>query len=285
MWREKEFDDQKRENRELIKTGREPQSLIDVLSIVEHPAFAEFYEQLRKDGYEFAEATPDDPEKRSTGDLISVGLREGWEEFDFAVPLVMREQDEELVQQHLDVMTLPAFPMQVTHLKKEIGKGDVFRSHDVQTGTQFGDYRVDGGIMTAMGYNDFLSRMARRLAEILSAPVTRSSNVFANISAFPYLQVNLPTLTGWVDEFIRRRLFDGDFDPHTDENWRLLKLDPAANHIIKEFGRKLPELTGTETTAPAEVVQRRLSEVQKLNVRESYSILTPKCIYELLPYP
>lgn len=285
MWREQEFDDQKRENRELIKTGREPQSLIDVLSIVEHPAFEEFYEQLRKDGYEFAEATPDDPEKRSTGDLISVGLREGWESFDFAVPLVMREQDEELVQQQLDVMTLPAFPMQATHLKREIGKGDVFRSHDVQTGTQFGDYRVDGGIMTATGYNDYLGRMARRIAESLSAPVTRSSNVFANISAFPYLQVNLPTLTGWVDDFIRRRLFDAEFDPHADENWRLLKLDPVANHIIKEFGRKLPELTATETTAPAEVAQRRLSEVPRLNVREAYSILTPKCIYERLPYP
>ena len=285
MWREKEFDDQKKENRELIKTGREPGSLIDVLSIVEHPAFAEFYEQLRKDGYEFAEALPDEPEKRSTGDLISVGLRDGWEEFDFAVPLVMREQDEELVQQHLDVMTLPAFPMQVAHLKREIGKGDVFRSHDVQTGTQFGDYRVDGGIMTATGYNDFLGRMARRIAESLSAPVTRSSNVFANISAFPYLQVNLPVLTGWVDDFIRRRLFDAEFDPHADENWRLLKLDPVANHIIKEFGRKLPELTATETTAPAEVAQRRLSEVQKLNVREAYSIVSPKCIYERLPYP
>ena len=285
MWRENEFDDQKRENRELIKTGREPQSLIDVLSIVEHPAFAEFYEQLRKDGYEFAEAMPDDPETKSTGDLISVGLREGWEGFDFAVPLVLREQDEELVQRHLDVMTLPAFPMQVTHLKKEIGKGDVFRSHDLQTGTQFGDYRVDGGIMTATGYNDFLSRMARRIAESLSAPVTGSGNVFANISAFPYLQVNLPTLTGWVDDFIRRRLFDGEFDPHAEENWRLLKLDPVANHIIREFGRKLPELTVSEPTAPAEVVQRRLSEVPKLNVREAYSILTPKCIYERLPYP
>lgn len=112
------------------------------------------------------------------------------------MPLVMREQDEELSQQQLDVMKLPVFPMQVAHLKKEIGKGDVFRSHDVQTGTQFGDYRVDGGIMTATGYNDFLSRMARRIGDSLSAPVTGSSKVFANIAAFPYLQVNLPTLTG-----------------------------------------------------------------------------------------
>ena len=65
MWRGNEFDDQKRENRELIKTGQEPKSLIDVLSIVEHPKFAEFYEQLRKDGYEFAEASPTDTEREA----------------------------------------------------------------------------------------------------------------------------------------------------------------------------------------------------------------------------
>src|SRR6185437_13763984 len=74
MWRGNEF-----ENRDLIKAGREPKSLIDVLSIVEHLKFAEFYEQLRRDGYEFVEASPDDTKTRSTGDLISVGLRQGFE--------------------------------------------------------------------------------------------------------------------------------------------------------------------------------------------------------------
>jgi type III restriction enzyme len=150
MWRGNEFDDQKRENRELIKAGQEPKSLIDVLSVVEHPKFAEFYEQLRKDGYEFAEAQPDDPAKRSTGDLISVGLREDYEQFDFAVPFILREQEEELVGKELDVTALPEFKaMTFEQLKATIGKGDVFRSEDVQTRTQFGDYRVEGGIMTA----------------------------------------------------------------------------------------------------------------------------------------
>ncbi len=286
MWRENEFDDQKRENRELIKTGQEPKSMIDVLSIVEHPKFAEFYEQLRQDGYEFAEATPDDPTKRSTGDLISVGLRDGFEEFDFAVPFILRDQEEEFAGRELDVMTLPPFSaMTFDQLKAAIGKGDVFRSEDVQTRTQFGDYRVDGGIMTATGYNDFLSRLVKRIAESLSAPVTASSQVFANISRFPFLQVNLPQLSGWVDDFIRRQLFGRQFDPFVDENWRLLCLDVVANHVIQVFGRKLPELAETEATAPEQVAKRRLSEVARIAVRESFSILTPKCIYERLPYP
>jgi type III restriction enzyme len=286
MWRGNEFDDQKRENRDLIKMGQEPKSLIDVLSIVEHPKFAEFYEQLRKDGYEFAEAQPDDPTKSSTGDLISVGLREGYEQFDFAVPFIMREQEEELVGLTLEVSTLPPFEaLSYEQLKATVGKGDVFRSQDVQTGTQFGDYRVDGGIMTATGYNDFLSRLVKRIADSLSAPVTGSSKVFANISRFPFLQVNLPQLSAWVDEYVRQHLFQRQFDPMGDENWRLLCLDPVANHIIQTFGRKLPELAEVETTAPAQIVQRKLSEVETIRVRESSSIVTPKCIYERLPYP
>ncbi len=285
MWRGNEYEDQKRENRQLIKTGQEPKSLIDVLSIVEHPKFAEFYEQLRKDGYEFAEASPTDTGKKSTGDLISVGLREGYEAFNFAIPFVLRERNEEIVQRDLDVMTLPECPLPLTQLKAIIGKGDVFRSEDVQTRTQFGDYRVDGGVMTATGYNDFLSRMARRISESLSAPVTNSSKVFANIAAFPFLQVNLPQLTGWVDDFIRRRLFGGEFNPHEDENWRLLKLDPVASHIIREFGRKLPELTEVQTNAPPEIGHRQLSEVDTLRMREPYSVVVGKCIYERLPYP
>ena len=285
MWRGNEFEEEKRENRECIRQGQEPSSMIDVLSVVEHPRFADFYEQLRNDGYEFAWAAIKDEAARSTGDLLSVGLREGYEEFDFAVPVVLREQDEELVQRSLDVATLEVFPMELARLRATIGKGDVFRSHDVQTGTQFGDYRVDGGIMTATGYNDFLGRMARRIGESLSEPVTGSSNKFANISAFPYMQVNLPVLAGWVDEFIRRRLFGVEFNPQEGEDWRLLKLDPVANHIIQQFGRKLPELTASETTAPAEVRPRRLSEVAKLNVRESSSLAVAKCIYERLPFP
>ncbi len=286
MWRGNEYNDQKDENRALIKAGQEPNSLIDVLSIVEHPKFAEFYEQLRKDGYEFAEAQPEDQTKRSTGDLISVGLREGYEQFDFSVPFILREQEEEIVGQELDVTTLPAFTaFTYEQLKATLGKGDVFRSQDVQTGTQFGDYRVDGGIMTATGYNEFLARLVRRISDSLTAPVTSSSKVFANISKFPFLQVNLPQLSAWVDEYVRHRLFARPLDPFTDENWRMLCLDPVANHIIQTFGRKLPELAATETTALPEVKQRWLSEVSTIRVRESSSIVTPKCIYERLGFP
>jgi type III restriction enzyme len=50
MWRGADFDDIKHENRRLIREGKTPESMIDILSIVEHPAFIEFYEELIKEG-------------------------------------------------------------------------------------------------------------------------------------------------------------------------------------------------------------------------------------------
>jgi type III restriction enzyme len=218
--------------------------------------------------------------------MITSALRENHEHHDFAVPFILREQEEQITTADLDVATLPPFDdMSLAQLKNLIGQQDVFRSQDMQTGTQFGDYRVDGGVMTATGYNDFLARITRRIAESLGAPVTKSSRDFANITKFPFLQVDRPRLSAWVDDYIRRRLFAEELNPLADENWRLLCIDAVAGHIIRVFGRKLPELTATETTAPARIGHRRLSEVPALRVRESSSIETPKCIYERLPYP
>ena len=46
MWRDAEYAETKAENRQLIRQSKEPNSLIDVLSIIEHPAFMEFYAEL-----------------------------------------------------------------------------------------------------------------------------------------------------------------------------------------------------------------------------------------------
>lgn len=57
MWREPEYADSKRENRERINRGEEPESLIGILSIVEHPAFQDFYSELMREGLSVRPAT------------------------------------------------------------------------------------------------------------------------------------------------------------------------------------------------------------------------------------
>src|SRR5690606_29729615 len=84
MWRDPEYLDIKRENREQINRGEEPGSLIDILSIVEHPAFQSFYDELMREG--LVGTTGDDDGQTSTGDVEPVELREGYEQYDFALP-------------------------------------------------------------------------------------------------------------------------------------------------------------------------------------------------------
>lgn len=287
MWRGNEYDDIKRENRQLIRTGKTPNNMIDILSIVEHPAFQSFYDELIREGLAAEVDDDDDQNTSSTGDLISVGLREGFEEFDFAIPFILREQVEELEDTRIDPTALQPFgSFSLEQLKKQLGHGEKFHSEDVQAKTRFGDYRVHGGVMTATGYNDYLARITRRITEAVTlTEATSSSKAFANASKFPYIQINRAELAEGIDRFIRQYLFNQDFEPLVDENWRVLMLDPVTEHIIKVWARAILEAEDSVIVADAEVAHRRMSEVPKLAMREGASLAVEKAIYLRLPYP
>ncbi|WP_024510060.1 DEAD/DEAH box helicase family protein [Bradyrhizobium sp. ARR65] len=287
MWRGNEYDDIKRENRQLIRSGKTPANMIDILSIVEHPAFQHFYDELIREGVAAEADDEDDRNTTSTGDLISVGLRSGFQEFDFAIPFILREQVEELEDTQIDPAALAPFgSFSLDQLKKQIGQGEKFHSEDVQARTRFGDYRVHGGVMTATGYNEYLSRITRRITEAVTlTDTTSSSKAFANASKFPYIQINRAELAEGIDTFIRQRLFGQTLDPLVDENWRVLLIDPITEHIIKEWARAILEAEDSVVVAEAEVAHRRLSEIPKLAMRQGSSLAVQKAIYLRLPYP
>ena len=282
MWRDIEYTDIKQENRARIRNGQEPQSMIDVLSVIEHPAFQSFYDELMQEG--LAGTTEGEGTGSSIGDLISVGLVEGYQEYDFAIPFILSEDDEELAVLNVDVEKIAGFSSYTQQqLKTMLGKGDVFASHDVQSGTRFGDYRVQGGVMTAVGYNEYLSRMTARLSQVLNQPLTGKSG--GGVAKFPYLQIHTVELVKALDSYIRNKLFGELFDPLADENWRLLLLDPLLQHIIRMFAEAILTAEESVQISGFEVAQRHLSEVEKLPMRDSFSIPTRKCIYERQPFP
>jgi type III restriction enzyme len=284
MWRDTEYTDIKRENRERINAGQEPRSLLDVLSIVEHPAFQSFYDDLINEG--LAGTTGDDSgDGSAAGDVIVAELRENYQEFDFGIPFILQEADELRDHTELAVDELPSFSvMNVEQLKAMLGKGDTFISQDLQSTTLFGDYRVDGAVMNVAGYNDFLSRLTRRISQSLSQPLPRGNKI-AHHLANPYMQVNTADLTGWLDEYIWTQLFSKDFNPLEDENWRLLLLQPVVDHITKVFAVGLLEAEEKHTKGETDVHLRYLSEVPKIMVRESSSTPVTKCIYSHLGWP
>jgi len=284
MWRDEEYADLKRENRERINTGLEPGNLIDILSIVEHPALNEFYKELMAEG--LAGVTTDEMDSTSsTGDVIAVELRDGFEQYDFAIPFILREAESFLEHHALDLMVLPAFTaMTLDQLTALLGKGDTFVSQDLQSSTLFGDYRVEGAVMNVSGYNDFLARLTRRISQALSQPLPKGNKIATHL-ANPYLQTNTAELTGWLDGYIRHYLFGATFNPMESENWRVLLLQPVIDHISKVFAVALIESEHQDVVGETEVRYRNLSEVPKLMMRESNSLLVVKCIYERLPFP
>jgi type III restriction enzyme len=282
MWRDPEFVDIKRENRERINRGEEPGSMIDILSIVEHPAFQSYYDELMAEG--LVGATGDD-EDGSIGDLIAAGLREDYEQYDFAIPFILREADENVEHLPIDIATLPPFSaMSRAKLAELLGKGDTFTSQDLQSSTLFGDYRVDGVAMNVSGYNELLSRLTRRVSQALNQPLPKGNRIAYHLTT-PYLQMNTVALATALDEYIRERLFEEAFEPFEDEGWRLLLLQPVIDHIVKIFGLALVRAEEHTVSGSTEVRHRHLSEVTKLMVRESASLEVPKCIYTRLPYP
>ncbi len=286
MWRGPEYEDIKRENRALIRQGKTPGSMIDILSIVEHPAFISFYEELIKEGLVGEIEDDSESDVSSTGDLVAVGLRPGFEEYDFLIPFILREREEEIRTSQIVVEDLARFDMfGLDQLKSMVGTGEKFHSQDVQERTRFGDYRVNGGVMTATGYNDYLGRIVRRVTEALSQPLTDSSTKFKKVTAFPHAQINRAVLAQGIDSYIRSVLFGRTIDPFGEETWRVLLIDPVTEHVIKVWARSLLEAEDTAVASDAEVAHRRLSEVPKLTMRLSSSLAMEKCIYSRLPFP
>lgn len=279
MWRDPEYTEIKAENRALLKQGKEPNSLIDVLTVIEHPAFQGFYNDLMQEG--LAGVTEDDDsDGGSNGDMIAAELREDHASYDFSIPFILRDREEWLEHQHPDIEKLPAF----SHLTREqlqgmLGKGDVFNSQDLQSQTLFGDYRVDGAIMNISSYNDLLGRLTRRISQVLSQPLSKSNKI-ANHADMPYLQINTADLAGWLETYIESRLFNEPFEPLIDENWRLLLLQPVLEHITRIFALALIEAEQQTVVGELEVKHRALSDVSRILMREPHSHAVAKCIYD-----
>src|SRR5690606_23640383 len=130
MWRgDPSIDELKAETRERISKGLEPTNYFDVLFIVEHPAFSDFYDELLSGGL-MVETGDDADSTGATGDLEHVDLRPGYQAYDFEIPVILRDADEELRQPSINPLELAASPYPLDLIIKTVGKGDRFVSHD-----------------------------------------------------------------------------------------------------------------------------------------------------------
>jgi len=215
-----------------------------------------------------------------------VGLREDYRDFDFAIPFILREAEQWLEHQTLDINALPPFfGADFSATERLAGQRRcVYLAGFTKQLPCLAITALTVAVMNIGGYNDFLSRMTRRISQALSQPLPKGNKIATHL-ANPYLQVNTAQLTGWLDGYIRERLFSGAFVPLHDENWRVLLLQPVLDHISKVIALALIEAEDQPLAGDSEVHYRHLSEVGKLPMRKSSSLEVNKCIYERLAYP
>lgn len=284
MWREPEFKEVKADNRQkLLAEKREPNNYLDLLTIIEHPAFTQFYDELLKEGL-LGEIDHDPMGGRDVlGDIIKVGLKTNYKDYDLFWPIVIRDADNELAEIEIDVNKLEVFNLfPFEDLKKFFTKaGERFISEEMTVKTRFGEYVVDAALFKSQSYNEYLQKIVGVVVNRIARISQRKNKVF------PVLQVNNVAIVSVIDTYIRQRLFGISFDPFTDNNWKilLLKNGLVTDHIVKEIGKAIFAMQQAVKPIEARVVERYFSEIADLRMRENFSLSLTKTIYERLAYP
>lgn len=280
MWREPEYQEEKEENRKAVLVRKEkPKSYLDMLSIIEHPAFQQFYDELLSEG--LAAVEDDDISSSSvTGDLIKVGLKENYEEYDLFWPIVIRDAEEEITSKQIDVSTLEPFSAFTLEQLRMflVNEGETFYSEAILSSTTFGKYEVKADLFTATSYNEYLQKILRTI----TMRVNRVGG-----KQLPTLQINEEEIVRIVDVYIRSRLFNQLFNPFNGSDWKILLSKNAivTQHIIKVMSVAIHEMQENVMSNEAVVEKIWFSSVKTLRMRERFSLELQKVIYERLAYP
>jgi len=286
MWRGAEFEEIKAENRKnMLVRKTAPRNYYDILSIVEHPAFESFYNELMADGgIGIDEEELGDGKDKVLGDMITVSLKEDYQEYDIARPIIVSDIEELMTDPVYSLDNLHSYHHEFVELKRIIPQNEKFISETIASGTRFGDYDVNIGIMNAKSYNDFVSKLVHRITKHTSHnDGSINKKWFGN--SFPSIQINIPQLTGIVDGFLRYKLFKQQIDYKLENNWKVLMLPDVSQFVIKEVTRMIIEAQDTENSGEPQIIEKHLSLVSQLNMRENYSLYVAKSIYPKLSYP
>lgn len=280
MWRESDYIDIKREDRlRVLKNHQPPRTYIDTLSIVEHPAFIKFYDDLQNQGL-VAVDEGDVGAGGATGDILTVGLREDYGKYDFQWPVILHDSIDEFEDAEIDLDDLEPFTMfPLPLLRKFLAKeGETFVSQESLTKTTFGKYKVTANLFNASGYNEYLQKLLRVVT-------LRFEN--CRRQGFPTIQINGAQTVQVMDWYIREKLFSAPFNPFQGNDWKILlaKDGIVTKHSVEQFAVAIYKMQNRLTTINAEVSHTDFSSLRAIKMRESYSMEVQKCIYPRLGYP
>lgn len=276
MWREPEYQEQKQNDRDLVlnKHVDRPGSYLDTLSIIEHPSFLSFYDDLRKQGLITTDASI--PGSVNTmGDIITVGLRDNYQNYDFVWPSIIHDAEEEISDKEIDIAEMQPFTQySLEKLRQFMARdGEMFVSQEALTLTTIGKYTVKAELFKAENYCEYLRKILR------IATVRRDSARRKNL---PILQINSAGVIAALDTYIRTRLFSCPFNPFNGSDWKILlgKNGVITQHIVRELSNAIYKTQMNTKRYPAEAELTLFSSVATMHMREKHSVAVRKCIYE-----
>ena len=282
MWRGAEYEEEKMDNRKRVFNQKtNPTSYLDMLSIIEHPAFMQFYDELLEDGLagiEDRDITSGD----TIGDIIKVELKNNYKLYDLFWPIIIKDVEQEIKPTDIDINNLNTFDLfTLEELQRALAiKGEIFLSKELIVGTQFGKYKVTSNLFTAQSYNEYLQK-------ILHTITNRIESTGGGKKGFPMFQINEVEIIIIVDRFIRERLFGRDFEPFENYNWKILLVREGivTQHIIKEMSKAIYKMQNSVDISDAIVEKRWFSEIDTIRIRDKYSIEVSKTIFNKISYP
>ena len=280
MWREKDYLDVKAENRhKMLVEKQSPANYLDILSIIEHPAFIQFYDDLENGMVVDEKEMP--PRESILGDIITVGLKENYQDYDFYIPTIISDKEELLKTENLKTDKFEKFDWTLEQLQSMVSNysDEIFYSEEMTKKTKFGVYRVSQELFSAKSYNEFLQKML--------LAITNNIARVGGHSSYPVMQINQVELVKVLDEYIRTKLFGKPFNPNEGNNWRVLMISKVGilEHIMKNVSQSIYDMQNSIDIVDAVVKKTYFSSVDKLKMRENFSLDIRKSPYEKTAYP
>src|SRR2546426_3878664 len=265
MFTEPEYEPSKSQAIADIYSAHKPSNSLDILFVVEHPRFKEFYDHLRLEGYAIGGGKGLDVS--AVGDLITVpALPQRIPAFDLGWPLQMYNPRVVPNLSSVDISKLPPFHIGFEEMRKRVGSITISERF-AATDEVLGQWKLDTGIFD---YAYFLQAVATGLS-------TDEKN--------PTLSGKKAEIMGLVDNYVTGRLFGREVDWDLPENYRMLAFSHLFDFVVKTLRQAIGDaMSRVDFYAGPEATWKRVSDAPALLMRESNSVETRKAIYPRMAF-
>jgi type III restriction enzyme len=254
-----ELQDAKNESFHEIRRKKNPSSSFDFLYVVEHPRFIEFYNKLRELGYVIG--VGDTSGEPTTGDIIPVdAVTERIPLFDITWPIQIFDEGKMPELSQIDIKNLQKYQGDYSQLKSYLSKLIIQETH-VQTGAKTKTWKLDNDYFD---YSHFLRQASKAVS-------TRGKTSI--------LSAKQAEIAGIIDEYVSEYCFGESLDFTNQENYSVLNYSLVFDHVVETVSMAIIKLIEGYKFEVKKGVWGRLSEVPRIMVRESKSVITERSIY------